>query len=214
MPFKAEWTGKELASALCDGLVADGKLKESFSWRSHSFAAFYNALSCIGLDGAKMATFDNPGPLEVCIRKVTEGEAWVDDVVAGLINMLPESAAHAEKHVEMDQETKKQLAEAHELTLHRQQDKGKRKGGGRGKGKWTDGKWADEGCYHCGGQGHFARDCPDKGSGKGKDWGDKGGGKGYGGGGGKRGKDESCFSCGGSGHFARDCPEDRGKGHK
>lgn len=22
---------------------------------------------------------------------------------------------------------------------------------GRGKGKWTDGKWADEGCYHCGG---------------------------------------------------------------
>ena len=75
----------------------------------------------------------------------------MDDVVAGLINMLPESAAHAEKHVvwiprlrhfasgaeqfctvafitfglskgspkEIDQETKKELAEAHELTLHR-----------------------------------------------------------------------------------------------
>ena len=83
-------------------------------------------------------------------------KAWVDDVVAGLISMLPESAAHAEKHVvwiprlrhfatgaqefcactcravafitfglvkgspkEIDQETKKELAEAHELTLHR-----------------------------------------------------------------------------------------------
>lgn len=81
----------------------------------------------------------------------------MDDVVAGLISMLPESAAHAEKHVvwiprlrhfataaeqfcactcravififafglvkglpkEIDQETKKELAEAHELTLHR-----------------------------------------------------------------------------------------------
>lgn len=70
-----------------------------------------------------MASFDNPGDLQeickTCWRRTFGGvhpqghsgrgerstffredfEAWVDDVVAGLIGMLPESAAHAEKHV-------------------------------------------------------------------------------------------------------------------
>lgn len=79
-------------------------------------------------------------------------------------------------------------------------------------------------CYHCHGYGHFARECPTKGRGKGMDkgWHDKSkGGKGYSSygairtdkGGKSKGKGPigGCWACGGA-HYQSECPKGKGKG--
>jgi len=205
MSFDPKWNCEDLAKALCDDLVATGQLKEKPAFvRTDREAKIANIFKDVDLDGEMMASVSNPGPIEKGIRKCTQGEPWVEQVIAGLVAMLPEEIANADKQIDMDEQTKEELSVARDSTARRRERTGGGKGGG--KDRWDDGFGGMQNlvCYNCDGVGHLARECdmPPKRKGKGK----------------SRGGDQECYNCNEIGHISRDCPNPRqgksGKGRK
>lgn len=234
MSFDEKFTCSELASAVCDLLVKKGQLKEKPAFiRTDRQAKIVSTFESVSLDGAKMASVDNPGTIEMLVRRGTNGEAWVSQVTDVLIKMLPEDLQLTAKKMGMDEETKAQLEAAKEKTalrrerLEEQKGEEEKQGGGRGDGGGRGGGRAprdpeggDRGGGDRGGdrgdRNGGDRPRPSRGE-KGGDRGDRGDWDTNDGGdrGARREKEGGntstmeCYNCGATGHSSRDCPEPR-----
>lgn len=215
MSFDEKWTSAELASALCDTLVKRGHLKEKPAFiRQDRQAKIVSVFESVGLDGAKMASFDNPGPIEMLVRRGTNGEPWVAQVTDVLVKMLPEDVQHTAKKMGMDEETKAQLEEAKAKTEKRRErleeqkaEEEKDRGGGGGGGGGRGGGRVGGGDREGGRNGGDRQERPprgDRGDWDGDDRGDRGdrGGRLDG----LRGPGVGRLL---EGHSSRDCPEPR-----
>jgi len=232
MTFDAAWTPEDLAKHLCDDLVANGLLKEKPAFiRTDREKVIADIFVKMGLDGAKMGSFKDSGPLETLLRTGTQGQAWIDSVLKGLISMLPKDVAKAQITIGMSEEAKQEMEEAQEKSnqARRAREEGGKSGGGYRDdnndefanfgGRNRDGgggRGGDQECFNCGEVGHISRDCTERrkpkggGKGGGRDRDDDDafanfGGRDRGGG----GSDQGCFNCGEVGHMSRDCDAPR-----
>jgi len=166
MTVVQSWSSKDLAHALCDALVAKGHLKEKPAFirtdREDKIAGIFES---IGLDGEKMCSFENVGPLEMMIRRGTSGEAWVGQVQDALIAMLPEGVRSAAKNMAMDDATLEELEAAKEKT-EKLRDRREQQSEGKGGGKNDKDRVDRDGGYDNKGG---------KGKGRDRDFGDRGG---------------------------------------
>ena len=171
--FDTTWDFSALASAVCDALVKDGKLKEKPAFiRTDRQAKIEKVFTSAGLNGAKMGECNARG-IEVLVRNATEGEAWVDDVQGTLRSMLSEEAAASTtgsgESAELKELRAKQIERARtEFGADAPPPTSAPRGGSRGDrddesyGSFGGGGGGggDRACYNCGELGHMSRDCP------------------------------------------------------
>ena len=106
MAIDASWDAAALASAVCDALVADGKLRATPAFiRTDREAKIAKIFEGSKLNGSKLSSMTGRA-VEVAVRNATQGEAWVDDVQRALKGMLDPEAAVKTDGVEESAEVK------------------------------------------------------------------------------------------------------------
>lgn len=106
-----EWTAAELVGAVCDALVASGKIRATPAFiRTDREAKIVKVFEAAKLDGAKLLSFASARELEIAIRKITQGESWVDDVVEFTKTYLPKNVAAVTELLETEEVKQARIA--------------------------------------------------------------------------------------------------------
>merc|ERR1719253_2046480 len=98
------WSSADVARELCDQLVANEMLKAKPAFiRTDREAKLAGIFAEAKIDGPFLSGLENAGPIKMLVRKFTQGEPWVDHVVAGLTNMLDDDVKKAKEVMGMDE---------------------------------------------------------------------------------------------------------------